>query len=36
VKFYEDSKNVLKKVIRSLQIGFTSDFVAGLSLNRNF
>jgi len=28
-KFNEDSKNVLKNMIRSLQVGFTSDFVPG-------
>jgi len=27
-KFNEDSKNVLKNMIRSLQVGFTGDFVA--------
>jgi len=27
-KFNEDSKNVLKNVIRSLQVGFTSNFAA--------
>jgi len=26
-KFNEDSKNVLKKMIRLLQVGFTGDFV---------
>jgi len=26
-KFNEDSKNVLKNMIWSLQVGFTSDFI---------
>jgi len=35
-KFNEDSKNVLKNLIRSLQVEFTGDFVADCSLNRYF
>jgi len=33
-KFNEDSKNVLKTVIFSLQVSFTGDFVPDCSLNR--
>jgi len=35
-KFNEESKNVLKNVIRSLQVGFRSHFLADCSLNRHF
>jgi len=35
-KFSEDSKSVLKTVIFSLQVGFTSDFVPGCLLKLSF
>jgi len=35
-KFNEDSKNVLKKVIFSLQVGFTDGFVPDCLLNSVF
>jgi len=35
-KFNEDSKNVLKKVIRSLQVSFTSGFVSNFLFSSDF
>jgi len=35
-KFNKDSKNVLKNMIRSLQVGFTNDFVPDCPSDYNF